>query len=112
MGNYYATARANQVYESILRAPNTSRKLTLRFEPGNKFDVNAIEVYDEKVMLGHLDRGTAAQVTTLVHKVLDDNALRRLDKTKYHLLANTKVVGSRVYVTIVGCMDNQDNKEK
>ena len=77
--------------------------LTLVFEPGNKYDVNAIAVYDGSLMLGHLDRGSAARVTALVHQVLDGAGVERLEKTNYQILATPKVVGDRVYATVIGC---------
>lgn len=95
----------------MLRQPNESRKLLLKFNPGNKYDVNAIEVYDGSTMLGHLDRGTAIQIAALVHQVFDNESLSRLEKVKYHLLAKTSIVGDRVYATIIGCFRNNDTEE-
>lgn len=105
VGNYYASSTAQRRYNDIVRRPSVKQRLTLVFEPGNKFDVNAIAVYDDGTMLGHLDRSSAARVTDLVHQTLDDLKIARLKKTQYNLIAETSVVGDRVYVTVIGCIE-------
>ena len=104
MGNYYAKARAQDIYAKLLCA-KTPQTVYLIFEPGNKYDVNAIAVYDSTRMnmLGHLDRDSAARVTRMVHSALDELGMDTLTKTQYRLTATTKSVGSRVYVTLTGC---------
>lgn len=103
VGNYYATGKAQDAYRRITRTPKEAHRLTMKFDPGNKFDVNAIGVYQGDTMLGHLDRSSAARVTELVHTALDSAKMSRLSKTQYELLADTTTVGERVYVTIIGC---------
>ena len=103
VGNYYATHQAQQLHKNIVRHPAVKQRLTLVFEPGNKFDVNAVAVYSDKTMLGHVDRSSAARIADLVHQTLGDEGVSRLEKVNYNLLAETKVVGDRVYATIIGC---------
>jgi hypothetical protein len=104
VGNYYAKVRAQQVYDKMLTSKSSST-LYLVFEPGNKFDVNAIAVYDDTRMnmLGHLDRDSALKVTRQVHGALDGCGQEQLMKCSFRLRGASKPVGGRVYVTIQEC---------
>lgn len=104
MGNYYAKPRAQQIYNEMLGS-RKSATVKLLFEPGNKYDVNAIAVYDDigMNMLGHLDRASAAMVTNIVHDVLDLCKVPRLSKTDYRISAMAKTVGDRIYVKPAVC---------
>ena len=106
VGNYYMTAQAQTIYRRMLGT--TPHSVLLRCEPGNRYDVNAIAVFndDGKVQLGHVDRKNAAELTTIICEALKMYDFDAKDRDKVQIWGTTSKVGDRVYVTIDSCETN------
>lgn len=87
VGNYYASSAAQVEHDRL----KIGDKLTLRFQPFNKFDVNAIGIYSDKLpvdqVLGHTDRYSAKALAVKLNDILLDFDVRFESKSQIELSA-------------------------